>query len=92
MLEFRAKYLTIHFTLALALNLLIFLHIPELICLMFHLQGIERVYAIAHKCIEFIPITAYTSSFILNGWKRFWCSVLTVFIVTLSAYVSRIFN
>ena len=40
MMEFRIKYLTVPFILALSLNLFIFLHTPELIALMFHLQGI----------------------------------------------------
>ena len=92
MMDFRTKYLTFHFTMALSLNFFLFLHLPELAALMTHLQGIQRAYAVAHKLIEFIPMSAFISSLILTGRRRLCCSFFSILVAILSIYVSRLFN
>ena len=92
MLEFRIKYLTFDYVLAFALNLLIFNQIPETIGLVIHVEGIGKLYAVAHKAIEFIPLAAYSCSLILCGRKRMCGVVVTLTLLILSIYISRIFN
>ena len=92
MIELRIKHLSLPYLLALSFHLTLVIHLPELVGVIAeHPHPIKIGYAVLHKGIEIIPLTAYSSSLLLNGTKR-CSSVLMLIALILSIYISRFFN
>ena len=93
MLEFRVRFLTCKFTIILSFYVFILFHLPELIALVSYLGEPTRIgYAILHKLIEVVPLTAFSSSVLLNGRKKCCCAYFTLIFLIFSVYLSRFIN